>query len=216
MAFIKNCFLIVVFLVMVNLFCAFAQDKTNHYLNSGFKPSVVLFKSGVIEEVGLNYHNITEEMVYIQNGTFYALDRIDNIDTIFLDQNKFIPHAGHFLEVLKKENVMLFVRHKNKLINAGSTTPFGSSQSNAIDNITNIISTGKVYELDIAGNFKLVSDYGYYVKVGNDFHRITNNRDLIKLFPGSDRDMREYIRANKIKLNQADDLHRLLIFLQPE
>lgn len=216
MAFLKNCFPIVVFLIMAHSLNSFAQEKLNHYLYGGFEPAVVLFKSGVIENVGLNYHTITEEMVYIQNNAFYALDKIENIDTVFLHRNKFIPHAGHFLEVMKKENVLLFVRHKNKLINAGTTTTFGSSQSNAIDNITNIISTGKVYDLDIAGNFKLIPDYSYYIKAGNEFQSISNNRDLNRLFPGRERDIRDYIRANKIKLNQGDDLHSLLIFLKSQ
>jgi hypothetical protein len=214
MAFFKYYFLTLTVMLMVLSNHVSGQDKINHYLYTGFEPAVVLFKSGVTEETGLNYNTLTEEMVYIQQGAYYALDQIGNIDTIFLNKNRFIPYENYFLEVRQKEKVILFIRHRNKLINTGSSTTFGSSQTNAIDNISNIISTGKVYDLEIAGDYKMVPEYSYFLKVDNQFQRIASIKDLSRQFPGRDKDIRDYIRSNKIKINQTDDLLGLLVYLE--
>lgn len=214
MAYIKNCLLTITVLNLFLTHQVHGQIKTSHYLYAEFESAVVLFKSGVAEEVGLNYNTLTEEMVYRQQGTYFALDQTGTIDTVFLHQKRFIPHEDFFLEVMRKEQATLLVRHRNKLINAGTSTTFGSSQTNAIDNITNIISTGKVYDLVIAGDYKLVPENGFYLMVDGQYHRITGTKDLNRQFPGRDKDIRDFIRANKIKINQAEDLINLLVYLQ--
>lgn len=79
-------------LVLVTAFSAYSQKEISHYLFSEFIPGVVLMKGGTENHALLNYNLVTEEMIFDQGGQLLAFADItlDNLDTVFIDNRKFI------------------------------------------------------------------------------------------------------------------------------
>jgi hypothetical protein len=107
------------------LFCGlFAQQDQNvkqltQYLFPDFKEGRVLQKSGTVTKTMLNYNTLTQEMIFIQGDQYLALDKIGDIDTVFLNNKKFVPGDNMFYEVGTNMPIALLIQHTCDIIPPG-------------------------------------------------------------------------------------------------
>lgn len=203
--------LVLLFLVPASLV---AQSSSEHYLFPEFGKAMVQYKMGEPQATELNYNTITEEMVYVQSGQYYALDQINTIDTVFIGTSRFVPFKECFLEIRWAGRIPYFVKNKNKLIQTGKSTGYGTSQTHAVDALNGIISSGKVYDLQISGDFELVPDHAIYLYHNNSFVHAEKTKELERIFPEKKNLIKLIIRENKLKLSNTQDFSKLLILLQ--
>lgn len=203
--------LIILFLVPSALV---AQSSSEHYLFPEFRKAMVQYKVGEPQATELNYNTITEEMVYVQAGQYYALDQINTIDTVIIGTSRFVPFKECFLEVRNAGRIPYFVQNKNKLIQTGKSTGYGTSQTHAVDALNGIISSGKVYDLQISGDFELVPDHAIFLLYNHSFVRAEKVKELERIFPEKKNLVKLIIRENKLKLSNPQDFSKLLILLQ--
>ena len=80
----------------------FAQSNSakqlTQYLFPDFAEGSVLQKSGTVTKTTLNYNTLTQEMIFKQGDQFLALDKLHEIDTVFLNNKKFVPAGELFYE----------------------------------------------------------------------------------------------------------------------
>ena len=62
----------------------------------------------------INYNMVDEEMIFDQKGVYMALDRPLEIDTIYLQNRKFVPVEKAFYEVLNQRTGYMFIQHKSR------------------------------------------------------------------------------------------------------
>jgi len=203
--------LLLAFIICLNH--VYSQKLTDHYLFPEFETAAILYKSGEKRNTELNYNTLTEEMVFIGNNQFYALDMTETIDTVFLGKRCFVPNENYFLEFFSSEPLPFFIRHKNKFLSTGSSTGYGTSQTSAIDNYSHIISTGKVYGLTISGDFELAPEHSWLIKKDNTFYTANNLRQLGDIFDLKRKEIRNIVNSNDIDLNDLDDMIKLLTIL---
>lgn len=127
-----------------------AQQEINgkqlfHYIFPDFTEGIFKQKSGEINKALLNYNSLTQEMIFEQSGQQRALDKIENIDTVYINTKTFVPVGQVFYEVATKTPVALFIQHISKIIPPGNETGFGTSETSAINNMTNLKSSGEAY-----------------------------------------------------------------------
>lgn len=214
----KTGFLIFLALLFIPAFGAFSQNrvtKGEHYLFPGFRKAAVYLHSGKIQEMDLNYNLLTEEMVFVQGGQFLAISNPETIDSIRMENRKFVPEKGIFYEQLGDKPIPLFKRHKNKLLATGKSTGFGTSQTTAVDNISDIVSTGKVYELELQGEFTLMPESSFWILKNNEFLRFSSTREISKIFPEKAAAIKQYLKSEKVDFTDQGDVKRLLDFLVP-
>ncbi|RKD91333.1 hypothetical protein [Mangrovibacterium diazotrophicum] len=204
---VKFRMLLTLFLLAVLSF-SWAAQNDGHYLFPEFKSATIFFKTGLQQKSDLNFNKLTEEMVFVENGKFLAIANVTSIDSILIAQRKFIPVDGIFFECEGGEKYPLFVQYKSKLISAGKSTGFGNSQTTAVDNISNVYSSGKVYELEIGKDYRVLSDDSFWTLVNEKYGRINSLKEAQKIFP--DKNLKPFVKANKIKFDNSDDLLLLL------
>ncbi len=79
-------------------------------------------------------------MVFKQGDQYLALDKISDIDTVFLNNKKFVPADNVFYEVATNNTpVALYIQHESDIISSGAETGFGKSQTTAVTNLTDIL-----------------------------------------------------------------------------
>lgn len=193
---------------------AVSQVASEHYLFPQFEDAVVVFKTGLREAIPLNYNTVTEEMVFLKDNQFLALDFTETIDSIYIKEEVFIPHEKYFLLLYARQPEQMFIRHKNRFLSAGKSTGYGTSQTNAIDNYSTIISSGKIYELNITEDFQLIPENSVIIKRGENLYDLDNIGKISRLYSVPGREIRNIIKTENLNPENIEDLKELIIFLK--
>jgi hypothetical protein len=198
-------------------FSLFAQDELSgkefsSYVFPAFIEGTVKQKSGEVNKAFLNYNSLTEEMIFEQSGQKMALDKIEEIDTVYIENKKFIPAGKVFYEVVTNTPVALFIQHKSDLIPPGSETGFGTSQTSAITNVNDLKNSGIAYKLKLPDDYKITLKKIYWLKKNNNYYLVKAIKNVLDLFPEKADAIKAYVKANKIDLKNSDDAMKLIVF----
>jgi hypothetical protein len=211
----KKIFLTVIAVGLASMLSAqseVAGVKLSHYLFPGFVEGTVKQKSGEINRAQLNYNLLTEEMIFEQAGQQMALDKTENIDTVYLSDKKFIPVGNVFYEVATNTPIALFIQHKSKIIPPGNETGLGSSQTSAITNVADLKSAGLAYRLKLPDDYKLMSQSVYWIRKGENFMSIKNLKEVQNFFPAKADAIKSFAKENKISFKNPEDVTKLIVF----
>jgi hypothetical protein len=201
--------------VILMLFFTTATSQTNspvklpQFLFPEFSAGKVMLKTGS-QSVQLNYNMIDEEMIFSQRGSYMALSNIENIDTVIIQNRKFVPVGKPFYEVVVKRDIPFFIQHKSKYASEGTATAYGmTSQVNERTNATTMKSAGQIRTLETPDNVKVVPEKVYWVKKNGEMKKFINERQLIKIFSEKEDDLKKFIKDSSIDITDRDDLIKL-------
>lgn len=194
-----------------------AQPEINgkelyNYIFPDFTEGTVKQKSGEINKALLNYNSLTQEMVFEQSGQKMALDKLENIDTVYINNKTFVPVGEVFYEMATKTPVALFIQHISKIIPPGNETGFGASQTSAITNMNDLKSSGGAYKLKLPDEYKLKSETLYWLKKNDKYVNVKNIKDIESMFPQRADSIRDFVKANKISFKNSEDVIKLIQF----
>jgi hypothetical protein len=192
-----------------------AQTTSNgnfpQYLFPGFTRSVVKMKTGSSYNAVLNYNTVTGNMVWEKDGKLLDLTNMESVDTIFLQNRKFIPVDKVFYEVLVNAPISLFIQHKSDLVPAGSPSGYGgTSQTASIKNFSSMSLKSGTYNLEIPPDYTINPSSVYWIRKSNTMFSFLNKRQFLKIFPGKNDEIEKFIKQNHIKLENRDDLIKLV------
>ncbi len=207
--------------MIVLLSCMFAFEshsqgrfkELSHYMLPEFVMGTVLLKTGVDYEVMLNYNSLTEEMIFISDGKKLALDNktLEKIDTVFIQEQKFIGHNNIFLELLFTSDYALFAEHKCRIKYPGRPVGYGgTSQTAAVTSYSQIQADGLLYELSLPDDYE-VNPYTYYwLKKDGEMHQVLNIRQLRRLFSDKRDVYNAYVRENRVQFDNPESITQLV------
>jgi hypothetical protein len=207
---------LLLFLLLTFNFCAaFPQENESpHYLFPQFQKAKILMAQGSVHEAVMNYNLVTEEMIYNTNGKMLALANYYQVDTIFIGGCKFIPVGKKFYEVVLKSRISFFIQHRKRLSPAGKPAGYGgTSQTSAITSVTSWQSSGKAYELKLSEDFVASENSLYWLLIGNNWLSFISERQLLKLFPDKEQDLKKFIKTNKTDFKKAEEVTALVKYL---
>lgn len=198
-------------------FSLFAQPEINgkeyyNYVFPAFVEGTVKQKSGEVNKASLNYNSLTEEMIFDQSGQKMALDKIETIDTVYIENKKFIPVGKVFYELAANTPVALFIQHKSEILPPGSETGFGTSQTSAITNVNDLKNSGIAYKLKLPDDYKVISKKIYWLKKNNNYYILKSAKNVQDFFPAKADAIKAYIKANKTDLKNDNDVIKLILF----
>jgi len=186
--------------------------ELSHYVFPAFVDGTVKKKSGEIVKASLNYNTITEEMIFDQAGQKLALDKLEDIDTVYIQDKKFVPFEKVFYEVAANTPVALFIQHKSEIIPPGNNTGFGTSNTSAITNLTDFKTSGSAYKLQLPEDFKIRSKTAFWLRKNNNYALIKTEKNVEDLFPDKADAIKKFVKTNKINFKNPDDLIKLTVF----
>ncbi len=186
----------------------------SQYLFGQFSTAEVVKKSGLKLTAVMNYNCLTEEMIFIQQGQRLALDNINSVDTIYLNDRIFIPSGDVFYELVTDDEACLFIQHNSTAKIDGEIVGYGeTSQLSNVKTVSSLRENGQFFYMDmpenIEVNYKPVAYIGYQGE-GEIFY---NRRTLIKIFPDMKSQIRKYFKENRPDLEKRTDLIKLVSFI---
>jgi len=188
-------------------------DPENPYpqmLFPKFAKSMLLMKNGDKRVATLNYNTVDEEMIFSQNNQYFTLDRPSDLDTIYLQNRKFVYVEKAFYEVIANGTVAMFIQHKNRYTSAGTPTAYGlTSKTNATVTISTARVGNQVRSLDVPDNVVISNGTTYWVRIKDGMHKFTSDRQFLKIFPDKETDLKTFMKKSKIDIKSREDLIKL-------
>lgn len=214
----KNILFLLSGVLMTQIALSQAPDSSrltylSHYVFPAFVKGTVQQKRGAAQEAMLNYNSMTQEIVFVQNGSYLALGQPENIDTVHLENRKFIPHETQFYEVVTLGTMPLYINHRCKVIPPGNPAGYGtSSQTSSPGNISTIANNAMSYALKLPDDYKIIPETEFLLKKGEEFSKISNAKQLTKLFPAKADAIQDFIKKNKTSFKSQEDMIKLVQF----
>lgn len=187
------------------------KDSSSPYLFPEFRQGKVKLKRGGEVNALLNYYTISQEMLFEQQGNRLVLAELETIDTVLIDGRRFIPVEKVFCEVLTTSTIPLLAKHSASLIHGGAPVAYGDNSGFATS-LSNISSAGRVYSLKLPDNYTTLPRTDYWLKKKGKYYEANNVKQILRVFPSKEDDIREFIRSNNIDLKKQEDLVKLILF----
>jgi hypothetical protein len=167
-------------------------------------------KSGLTNPAILNYNTVDEEMLIEQNSSFFVINNIENVDTVFLQNRMFVPVAQGFFEVIVNGKLSLFIQHKNKLVPTPSKSAYGlTSQVNGPTSVRIVRGGGQVRTLELPPNMTISPASLYWARLDNVMYKFANERQFIRLFPEKEDQIKAAIKKYDLDIKSPDGLRLL-------
>ncbi len=177
-------------------------ESQPQFLFPDFRDSRILIKSGKIQNLKMNYNTLSGTMVYVSDNNIYDLTSLGIVDTIFIQDRKFVPVGKAFLEVLKGGDLSLYCQVKSDLQPVGKDAGYGSkSQASATTTYSNISTSGANYNLKIPPDYIINTRTIYWINKADNFE---TERQLLKLFSEQAEALKAYIRKNRLKFDNCE------------
>lgn len=199
---------------------SYAQPKSvkkTHYIFPEFTQGVVLMKSGVKNEALLNYNSVTEEMIFEKRGTKLAIAETDLrlIDTVFIEDAKFIVLNSKFVELIYHSKWQLYVEHKCKMKKLGQSSGFGgTSETSSINSHSSVIIGGSLYELELPDGYKIEPYTYYWLKKNGEINKFINMTKLKKLYKDKNDLFKAYVKKHDVKYENQESMIQLIEYLE--
>jgi len=201
----------------VNALAQNEQTRTlPQFLFPGFTKGVVIMKSGVSFSSSLNYNMVDEIMVTELNGAYRYATRPQDIDTIFLENRKFVPFEKIFYEVLLSGPAPFFLQNKSLYTPIGSPVGYGmKSQSVGNTKFSRYEMGSVVYQyndvvyIDLPPNVTVTPASVNWVRKNNTMEKFANERQLLKIFPEKEIQLKEFFKREKPDMKDREDLIKL-------
>lgn len=215
----KTLITIVIFLLIVSkaLGQTNATVESPQYLFDNFSKGKVLMKNKELQPAVMNYNTVTEKMVYEHNGELLSLINFNVVDTIYLQDSKFIPVGKVFHELIETSPIPLFIQHRRKLLPPGKNVGFGqTSELSSSYSLSSLEHSSNNYNLAPPSDYKVKNIPVYWLMKDGKMVSFSNVRQLQKLFPKKKREINALIKEEKLNLEKKDDLVKIIIFCAKE
>jgi hypothetical protein len=190
-------------------------DNTDNgfYLFSKFSKGIVKFKSGAYNEALLNYNTLFGQMIFKGEKAELALDKLNTIDTVYIQDRKFIPVDTLFYEIVAdKEQVPLFISY-TCMVSLKPNAGFGTtSQTGSVDVLSDYrlgVTTPMQLNSD---KYKITPQITFLLKKNNSYIQITKVNNLYAFFPGKIKSIKSYVKEHDVYFDNVDEITKLILF----
>ena len=181
------------------------------FLYPDFTSGTVKMKNGKSQTTDLNYNTVSEKIVYEKDGKIFDLINTEMVDTIFLQDTKFVPVGKIFHEVLLVAPISLFVQHKGDLVPPGTPAGYGgTSQVSSTKMLTSVQLSGGYYNLKLPDDYQVKVDLVFWIRKDNTMNSFLNERQFVKYFPGKETEIKKFIKEKHIKFDKPSNLVQLV------
>lgn len=189
-------------------------EKPSHYLLPAFEKALLKMNGGKINEALINYNTITEEIVFDQNGTKMAHSNPQDVDTIILNNIKFVRVGKAFYELAFDAPKALFIQYKRKLTPVGKPVGYGAtSQTTSAVSVSSLVSSGKIYDMKISSDYEVLDNSVCWIRDKDIWHNFNNERQLLKIYPEKVNQLKSYIKTESLNVKVREDLIKLFTYL---
>ena len=187
------------------------STQPDTYLFEHFVEGSVLQKNGNTQRADLNYDARNGSIIFKQNGQNLVLTGLENVDTVYIGDKKFVAAEDRFYQVGTYTPIALFISYTYKTHPKEATTEHsGTSQQNS-NMVSNNVSNAYLSRR-FQGHFAVEFIKQFWLRRGRSFYKANNENQVAKIFPQKKDAIGEYVRKNKIEFGREKDMISLINF----
>jgi hypothetical protein len=205
-------FTVVLFFIILPLKAQVNSDgSAPQFLYPSFTTGQVKMKNGKSQSSKLNYNIVSEKMVFEKDASLYDMQNLEMIDTIFLQNSKFVPVGKVFYEVLLIAPISLFVQYKGNILPPGTPAGYGgTSQTASTSRLSSVQLSSGYYNLKLPADYIVNPGPVYWIRKDNSMYSFINEKQFLKIFPGKEKELKQFIKMNRIRFDKLSNLVSLL------
>lgn len=182
------------------------------FLYPEFTRSIVKLKSGDSHAAMMNYNTVTGKMIYYQDGLLLDLIKPETVDTIFMQNAKFVFNENEFYELLVNAPISLFIEHKSNVTLAGKPAAYGASSETTSSTAISQVYADQSYNFKLPDDLKLTHSPSNWLRINDVMNKFVSERQFLKLFPTKVAEIKKFINQNDIKFKSRNDLIKLVTY----
>jgi hypothetical protein len=211
LSFITGLISVIMFFIPANMQ---AQTESSNplpqFLFPSFSKGIIKMKDGRTMAAVLDYNMVDEEMVFQQNNLYLVLDKPEEVDTVFLRNRKFVPAEKVFYEVVASGKVTIFIQHKSRYSPVGTNSAYGlKTQTAGPATVQSVRGGGQYRKLDVPDDVTVSPATVYWARINGTMNKFQTEKQFLKLFPGSETKIREFIKTSGIDIKTPEGLSSL-------
>ncbi|MCX6327491.1 MAG: hypothetical protein NT144_12710 [Bacteroidia bacterium] len=209
---VKTILMVIIFGLSLPLKSQTTSDGSSpQFLFPDFSKGQVSLKNGSSQTALLNYNTLSEKMVFEKEGKLYNLENSQMIDSVYLQNSKFVPIGKIYYEVLLIAPISLFIQNKSELVPAGTPAAYGgTSQVSSTKVLSSVELSGGYYNLKLPPDYIVKADPVYWIRKDNNMYSFMNERQFLKIFPDKEVALKRFIKQNRIKFDILSNLVSLV------
>jgi hypothetical protein len=185
-----------------------------HYVFGSFTEGTVMMRSGEQSTQQLNYNLVTKEMIFEQAGTYLAIAHPEQVDTIVIQERRFVPVNHAFYEYLGGSTYPFFIEHTCTIREEGASTGFGNTNTTAATSIKSLQTDGGAYKLKLPDQFKIIPGHTFYIFKDGKYSKVGNEQQLEKIFPEKRQFIKDWVKKNHTGFSKQAEILPLIMELQ--
>jgi hypothetical protein len=193
-----------------------SDDKLPQFLFSSFSKGLLVMKDGRKMYATLNYSMVDQEMVFEQTGQYLVVDKPEEIDTVVLQNRKFVYFNNTFLEVVSSgKDISIFIQQSAKYTPAAKNTAYGMTTHDTRPETVSVVrgAGNQFRNLDVPEDMVVTKNPVYLARINGEMNKFQNQNQFVKLFPGSETLIKDYIKKAKIDIKTPEGLASLGAFV---
>ncbi|MEK7719275.1 MAG: hypothetical protein AAB347_06655 [Bacteroidota bacterium] len=197
--------------------CQKNKVELSHYVFPEFVKGTVLMKSGVKNPTMLNYNALTEEMIFDTNGKKLSISKLEEIDTVYIQDRKFFPLKDKFVELIYRNKFELYAAHKCSVIDPGKPAAYGgTSQTSSVTSYSSIIAGGQAYQMKLPDGYTTKPYTDYWLKRDGKLNSFLSLRQLSRLFDDKSDLFKKYVKEHKTVYDKEENLVELIKYMEQQ
>lgn len=183
----------------------------NTHLFKEFTKGSVLMKDGRVEEAFLNYDTEYKSIVFKKEEKVLILTDLQSVDTVYIQDRKFIPALDIFYEVVPGiTGIGLYITYSNKKKPIMASPDHEGTTKQTGNQANNNVASAYVSRPNQL-NYAVETSSQYWLRRGNSFYKVNNETQVLKVFPFKDNAaIKNYLRENKTDFKKLEDVVKLV------
>jgi len=197
-------------------------SEESQYLFKRFQNGTIVFDNNSVIESKLNYNVIFEEMHFLDKGNTIKSLATKNIIRVKTDQYLFLYiNESFYLVVYQNSGIELLQQFKPILKNTEENTgAYGTSVASSTSTKIQSVRVGTQYsdemiDVVVKPENQIKIKNKFFIRHNESFYEVTR-KNLHKIFPDQESQLKEYLKSNKSDLSSKDDIIELLNNLIPQ
>ncbi len=171
-------------------------------------------KSGVYSDTKLNYDFLNGEMEYIKNKDTLAIANRKDIRFVAVAQDTFYYEKGYYMELIYGGPVKIALKQYIKLKETQKKDSYGTASSGSATNSYGSLPAGGDFHKLVANEDMVFQrTLEYYLSDQSGGFVSYSKKNVLQLFPQHKDEIKAYLKSNKVKFDNRDDLIKLSEFL---
>jgi hypothetical protein len=184
------------------------------YRYPAFISGRIQLNNGVFSDKMLNYDFLNGEMEYLKGKDTLAIAKAKDIRHIVIEADTFYYFKGVYLELIKGGVTKIGLRQYIKLKETQKKDSYGTSSAGSASNSYGMLpAAGNFYKLVANEDMVFQRTLEYYISDPEGGFDQYNKKNVLHLYPKNEKEIKVYIKSEKISFDKRVDLIRLADYL---